>query len=108
MAEIHHCRASNRKKSVAFPSHAVFPTLVIHPGGRHNLEKMLFCFIPQGALQTEAAIHSPPSQGAPGELRRVSSPVSLLTTKVRSLDVCGGCPIFMDTPEKIPELETIT
>lgn len=66
------------------------------------------CFIPQGALQTKAVIHSPPSQGVPGELRRFSSPVSLVTTKVRSLEVWDGCPIFMDTPEKIPELEMIT
>ena len=108
MAEIHHLRASNHKKNVDVPSHAVSSTLVIHPGGGHNLEKMLFCFIPQGALQTKAVIHSPPSQGVAVELHRVSSPASLVTTKVRSLEVWDGCPLFMDSPEKIPELEMIT
>lgn len=108
MAEIHYLRASNHKKNVDFPSRAVSSTLVIHPGGGYNLEKMLFCFIPQGALQTKAVIHSPPSQGVPAELHRVSSPASLVTTKVRSLEVWVGCPLFMDAPEKILELEMIT
>lgn len=98
--QIHHLRASNHKKNVDFPRHAVFPTLVIHPGGGHNLEKMLFCFIPQGALQTKAVIHSPPSQGVPAELHRVSSPVSLVTTKVRSLEVWDGCLLYLWTLQR--------
>ena len=44
----------------------------------------------------------------PAELHRVSSPASLVTTKVRSLEVWVGCPLFMDAPEKILELEMIT
>lgn len=98
--QIRHLRASNHKKNVDFPRHAVFPTLVIHPGGGHNLEKMMFCFIPQGALQTKAVIHSPPSQGVPAELRRVSSPVSLVTTKVRSLEVWDGCLLYLWTLQR--------
>lgn len=108
MSEIHHLRASNHKKSVGLPSHTVSPTLVIRLGVGHNLEKILFCFIPQGALQTKAVIYTPPLQGAPGELPRFKTAVSPATTKVRSLEVWDGCPVFVDAPEKIPELEMIT
>lgn len=62
MAEIHHLRASNHKKNVDFPSHAVFPTLVIHPGGRHNLEKM---FHSTGCPSDQSSDPQPTITGGP-------------------------------------------
>ncbi|XP_057406926.1 myosin-IIIb [Balaenoptera acutorostrata] len=68
----------------------------------------LISTLKQGALQAKAVIYTPPLQGAPGELPRFKTAVSPATTKVRSLEVWDGCPVFVDTPEKIAELEMIT
>lgn len=71
----------------------------------HNVEKFLFCFIPQGALWTKAMIHTVLSQGPSGEVPRFKTAVSLVTTKVRPLEV--GMGVLWDIPEKVPELELI-
>lgn len=74
----------------------------------HSVEELLLCFIPQGNLQTKAVIHSLLSQGAAGKVPKFKTAESPVTTKVRSLEVWDGCPIFEDIPEKVPELEVIT
>lgn len=53
----------------------------------HNLERFLLCFVPQGTFQNKAVMHTSLSQEIPGEVPRFKAAVSLVTTKVMSLEI---------------------